>query len=72
MSNKPWFGPKGRGVGITPVSLQGWISLIVFVAFFITGIHLASAPGTQAVGIITIILAILIFAGVAVTHYKKG
>lgn len=71
MAHKSWFGPRGRGVGISPVSVEGWISLIIFIAFFVAGVHLASAPGTQAVGVITIILATLIFSIVAFTHYKK-
>lgn len=27
---KPWFGPKRFGVGISPVSWEGWICMLCF------------------------------------------
>jgi len=30
--NKPWFGPKRIGVGISPVSWEGWICALAFIA----------------------------------------
>jgi len=32
--SKPWFGPRKFGVGLTPVSWEGWVgTLLVVVAF---------------------------------------
>ena len=25
MSERPWFGPKRRGIGWTPVTWEGWL-----------------------------------------------
>ncbi|MHB8585349.1 MAG: hypothetical protein ACYDDF_05880 [Thermoplasmatota archaeon] len=32
MPEKAWFGPKRSGLGFLPVTWQGWVILVLFVA----------------------------------------
>jgi hypothetical protein len=35
--SKPWFGPKKFGVGLTPVSWEGWVCTLLIVVV-VTGL----------------------------------
>lgn len=32
--SKPWFGPRKFGVGLTPVSWEGWVCTLLVVVVF--------------------------------------
>ncbi len=37
-NQKPWFKVKTHGLGAYPVSWQGWLCLLVFMAIYVAGV----------------------------------
>jgi len=64
-----WFKRKLYGWGWVPVTWQGWLVVIVGLAFFLFGMYVGEtddAPGATLIGFL-IMLAIIFFFG-----YKNG
>jgi hypothetical protein len=62
-----WFKKKLYGWGWTPVKWQGWVTLLVWSAFFIFGVINLDREWLKSLVFIIIITTILIFI-----CYKKG
>lgn len=45
MTTKAWFGPKWLGIGLSPVSWQGWLSLLAYVVIAAGGARLITMAG---------------------------
>ena len=59
VTRKPWFGPRRFGWGWTPVSWEGWVTSIVFVAAIVLAGSLLSSVA-RTVAIIALIVALLV------------
>lgn len=64
LTRKPWFGPRpGRGWGLTPVSWEGFVVLVVF-AGLVTAAHMTCPENVALMVDVVLILALL---GIAIT-----
>lgn len=45
--NKPWFGPRKYGFGLTPIRWQGWMCVLLIVAVF-SGFAVMFGQGANA------------------------
>lgn len=64
-----WFKRKLYGWGWTPVRWQGWVVILVAIAFLFLGVYVGEtddAPGATFLGLL-LMLGIILFFG-----YKKG
>ncbi len=59
-----WFKRKLYGWGWTPVTWQGWLVILIGVAFFVAGMYVAEtddAPGAAVLGFVIMIVLIVSF-----------
>ena len=57
----PWFGRKRFGWGLRPISWQGWVLTIAYVAIAVTlGATLASSPGWLSATLLIIVTALVL------------
>ena len=60
LTQRPWFGPKRFGWGWTPVTWQGWLVIVAFIAAIVlSGFYLAGATRV-AVEIVLIVVLLLV------------
>jgi hypothetical protein len=70
---EPWFGAKEYGIGISPKTPAGWISLFVYVAAMATApriAHQLAAPH-WAIWLVLATLTIAFFALVAIKSDRQ-
>jgi hypothetical protein len=51
MTTKAWFGPKWLGIGLSPSSWQGWLSLLAYIVIVgggMRGISMAGLDDTRS------------------------
>lgn len=65
LTRRPWFGPRRFGWGWTPVTWQGWVVSLVFIAATLAAAWLLSSTLRTKV-IIALVVALL------VTSYLTG
>ena len=65
ITRKAWFGPRRFGWGWTPVSWEGWLTSLVFVAAIVlAGSLLSSAARTVAIVVLIVaLLAVSLLTG---------
>jgi hypothetical protein len=57
----PWFGRKRFGWGLQPISWQGWVLTIAYVAIAVTlGATLASSQGLLFATVLAIVTALVL------------
>jgi hypothetical protein len=56
--NKPWFGPKRIGFGISPKSWQGWLTIFVYIAVVLATLRLLRTPHPAATTVVLVIATI--------------
>jgi hypothetical protein len=67
--NHLWFKRKLYGWGWTPATWQGWLVVVVGIAFLVLGIYIGEtddAPGAALLGVLLMVGIIFYFG------YKKG
>ena len=68
--DRPWFGPRRFGWGWTPVTWQGWVVTLVFVAAMVLCAFLL--PGTVAKVVADVVLIVLLVVVCALTGTRPG
>ena len=69
LTERPWFGPKRFGWGWTPVTWQGWLVVIAFVAAIVlTGVYLRGAMRI----LVEIVLIVILLAVSWLTSDRTG
>lgn len=66
-NKKIWFKRKTYGFGWTPVSWQGWVFLLVWVAVFLSLLSKIDHEAGKNILFVVIMMAILLYVS-----YKKG
>jgi len=74
---KLWFKARRYGWGWTPVSIEGWVVLIVFVVLVATGAaiyasHIKSAPDRALATFLYLLWIALLSAGLIAIAYATG
>jgi hypothetical protein len=59
ITTKPWFGPKRFGWGWTPITWEGWLSVLVWIGLFYLAIQYY---GANWLLMITLIAVLIIFS----------
>ena len=44
MAGRPWFAPRRIGWGLKPVSWQGWLLTVAYIAIVIVAAHWLAGP----------------------------
>lgn len=66
LTSKPWFGPKRFGWGWNPVSWEGWLVTVVFIAgIVVSGFFLSSS-------VRVVVIVVLIVALLAISYVTGG
>jgi hypothetical protein len=69
MTRGQWFGPKRFGWGWSPVSWQGWVVVVAYVAILITVGAVASRTTTLVVAVVA---TVLLFGVMTLTGGRPG
>jgi hypothetical protein len=60
LTERPWFGPKRFGWGWTPVTWQGWLVVVAFLAAVVlSGFYLAGAARVAVVVVLIVVLTLV-------------
>ena len=63
---KAWFAPKRYGYGATPITWQGWATILLFVALLILDIALVAGAARWVCAVL------LVVAYIGVTYRKTA
>jgi len=70
--SKPWFGAKSYGVGISPKSLEGWLSILAYGvsigATCILGRRFDAPPWMIGLAVLVLTIALFVLAVVKGDH----
>jgi hypothetical protein len=66
LSRKPWFGPRRFGWGWSPITWEGWVVSLIFIAAIVAaGLLLSSTRRT-------VVIILLVVALVLVSYLTSG
>jgi len=69
MTGRQWFGPKRFGWGWSPVTWQGWVVVVAYVATLIT---VAAVASRLTVLVVAVVATVLLFGVMALTGGRPG
>ena len=62
LTEKPWFGKKYFGWGLRPITAEGWIVTLLFIAIALSSLHYFGDTEISTGIILTAVAALLIIA----------